>query len=107
MKDIETELGLDKSILAAKFALEAMIQRFKEAKTPIPLGLLSQIMGLQDALGQAFEHRHPGCDKDVRAGLVVYGLQELEEKASKEEKSLLQVIESLQDLRQRQAQGCL
>ena len=70
MNDIETELGLDKSILAAQFSLEAMIQRFKEAKTPIPLGLLSQIMGLQDALGQA----------DVRAGLVVYGLEDVMEK---------------------------
>jgi hypothetical protein len=81
MNDIETELGLDKSILAAQFSLESMIQRFREAETPIPLGLLSQIMGLQDALGQAFEHRHPGCDSDVRAGLVVYGLEEVLEDA--------------------------
>jgi hypothetical protein len=81
MNDIETELGLDKSILAAQFSLGSMIQRFKEAKTPIPLGLLSQIMGLQDALGQAFEHRHPGCDMDVRAGLAVYGLEDVMEEA--------------------------
>jgi hypothetical protein len=81
MNDIETELGLDKSILAAQFSLEAMIQRFNEAKTPIPLGLLSQIMGLQDALGQAFEHRYPNGDPDVRAGLVVYGLEEVLEDA--------------------------
>lgn len=105
MNDIETELGLDKSILAAQFSLEAMRQRFKEAEQPLPFGLLTQIINLQDSLEDLFEHRYPGCDKDVRAGLVVYGLQELDEKASKEERNLLQVIESLQELRQRQAEA--
>jgi hypothetical protein len=77
MNDIETEISLDKSILAAQFSLESMIQRFREAETPLPLGLLSQIMGLQDALGEAFDSRYPNCPQDIRAGLVVYGLQEV------------------------------
>jgi len=82
MNDIETELGLDKSILAAQFSLEAMIQRFREAKTPLPSGLLSQIIKLQESLEDAFEHRYPGCDSDVRAGLVVYGLEDVMETAN-------------------------
>lgn len=81
MNDIETELGLDKSILAAQFSLEAMRQRFKEAEQPLPFGLLTQIINLQDSLEDLFEHRYPGCDKDVRAGLVVYGLEDVMEKA--------------------------
>lgn len=81
MNDIETDIGLDKSILAAQFSLEAMIQRFKEAETPLPLGLLSQIMGLQDALGEAFDSRYPNCPQDIRAGLVVYGLEDAMEEA--------------------------
>ena len=82
MNDIETELGLDKSILAAQFSLEAMRQRFREAEQPLPFGLLTQIINLQDSLDQAFEHRYPGCDKDVRAGLVVYGLEDVMETAN-------------------------
>jgi hypothetical protein len=84
-----------------------MIQRFREAKTPLPSGLLSQIIKLDESLEDLFQFRYPNCDHDVRAGLVVYGLQELEEKASEKERTLLQVIKSLQDLRQRQAEGTM
>ena len=96
MKDIETELGLDKAILAAKFTLGSMRQRFEEANTPIPLGLLIQIIDLQDSLDQAFEFRYPNCDHDVRVGLTTYGVQEVLEEAETEERTLLSVIEALQ-----------
>ena len=95
MKDTETKLGLDKSILAAKFALGSMAQRFTEADTLIPLGLLSQMFNLQESLEEAFESRYPNCDHDVRVGLTTYGVQEVLEEAETEERTLLSVIESL------------
>ena len=78
MKDIETELGLDKSILVAQFALGSMIQRFKEAETQLPSGVVSQIIKLQESLEDMFQFRYPNCDPDVRAGLTFYGIEELE-----------------------------
>lgn len=77
MKDIETELGLDKSILVANFALGSMIQRFNEAETQLPSGVVSQIIKLQESLEDLFQFRYPNCDSDVRAGLVVYGLEDV------------------------------
>jgi hypothetical protein len=81
MNDIETKLGLDKSILAAQFSLGSLIQRFNEAKTPLPSGLLSQIIKLDESLEDLFQFRYPKCDSDVRAGLVVYGLEDVMETA--------------------------
>jgi hypothetical protein len=95
MKDIEIELGLDKSILAAKFTLGSMAQRFTEANTPIPLGLLSQMFDLLESLEEAFESRYPNCDHDVRVGLTSSGIQEVLDEAQKEERTLLSVIEAL------------
>jgi hypothetical protein len=92
MKDIETELGLDKSILAAKFALEAMIQRFKEAKTQLPSGVVSQIIKLDESLEDLFLFRYPNCDHDVKVGLTAYGLQEVLEEAEKEERAMLEPL---------------
>jgi len=95
MKDIEIELDLDKSILAAQFSLKSMIQRFKEAEQPLPLGLLSQIINLQESLEDAFESRYPNCDHDVRVGFTSNGVQEVLDEAQKEERTLLSVIEAL------------
>jgi hypothetical protein len=99
MKDIETELDLDKSILAAQFSLKSMIQRFKEADQPLPLGLLSQIVNLQDSLEQAIESRYPNLDWDVRVGFTSNGIQEVLDEAQKEERTLLSVIEALSNLK--------
>ncbi len=95
MKDIETELDLDKSILAAQFSLKSMRQRFKEAEQPLPFGLLTQIINLQDSLEQAIESRHPNLDLDVRVGLTSNGIQEVLDEAQKEERTLLSVLEAL------------
>jgi hypothetical protein len=95
MKDIETELDLDKSILAAQFSLKSMRQRFKEAEQPLPFGLLTQIINLQDSLEQAIESRHPNLDWDVRVGLTSNGIQEVLDEAQKEERTLLSVLEAL------------
>ena len=81
MKDTETELGMDKSILVANFALGSMIQRFKEAETHLPSRVLSQIIKLQASLEDMFRFRYPNCDPDVRAGLTFYGVEMLEEEA--------------------------
>lgn len=99
MKDIETDLGLDKAILAAKFTLGSMIQRFNEAETQLPSGVVSQIIKLQESLEDMFEFRYPNCDHDVRVGLTIYGIQEVLEEAQTEERTLLSVLESLMLLR--------
>lgn len=83
MKDIETELGMDKSILVAQFALGSMIQRFKEAETQLPSGVVSQIIKLQESLEDMFQFRYPNCESDVKAGLTFYGVEMLEEEAQK------------------------
>lgn len=89
MKDIEAELGLDKSILAANFALGSLIQRFKEAETQLPSGVVSQIIKLQESLEDMFQFRYPNCDPDVRAGLTFYGVEMLEEEAEENERLAL------------------
>jgi hypothetical protein len=81
MKDTETELGLDKSILVANFALGSMIQRFKDAETQLPSGVVSQIIKLQESLEDMFQFRYPNCEADVREGLTFYGVEMLEEEA--------------------------
>jgi hypothetical protein len=81
MKDTETELGLDKSILVANFALGSMIQRFKDAETQLPSGVVSQIIKLQESLEDMFQFRYPNCPSDVREGLTFYGVEMLEEEA--------------------------
>jgi hypothetical protein len=71
MKDTETELGLDKSILAAQYSLNTLIQRFREAEQSLPPNLLSQIIKLQESLDDALN-----LDWDVRAGLTITALSQ-------------------------------
>ena len=100
MKDDETELGLDKSILAAQYSLTTLIQRFKEAEQPLPSGLLSQIIKMQESLEDALEFRYPNLDWDVRVGLTSYGIEEVLEKAQGEERTLLSVIGALSHIKE-------
>jgi hypothetical protein len=93
MKDIETKLGLDKAILAAQFSLESMIQRFNEAETQLPSGVVSQIIKLQESLEDMFQFRYPNCDHDVRVGLTTYGVQEVLDEAQTKEWTAIRAAE--------------
>jgi hypothetical protein len=94
MKDTETELGLDKSILAAQYSLNTLIQRFREAEQSLPSHLLSQIIKLQESLEDTIEFRYPNLDWDVRVGLTSNGIEDVLDKAQAEERTLLSVIKA-------------